>query len=124
MSIPQIKLAHEPDAAWIIALWLAIHGGDPPPDRITVTDEEAVRVARIAATSLVSYMSAIATGDAEALSAESRATLGGAVKRVGVELLAAADPPKVMQPPPYCFRFQGQTICVPRPKKVQSIQNP
>ena len=43
MSMPQIKLAHETDAVWIIVLWLAIHGGDPRPDRLTVTDEEAVR---------------------------------------------------------------------------------
>lgn len=123
MSIPQIKLAHEPDAAWIIALWLAIHGGDPAPDRLTVTDAEAVKVAKIAATSLLTYMSAIAAGDAEVLGAESRAALGSAVKRIGAELLAAPEPSKVVQPTPYCFRFQGQTICIPRPKKVQSIQN-
>src|SRR5579862_6492108 len=27
-----IYLAHELDAAWIIALWKAIHGGDPAPE--------------------------------------------------------------------------------------------
>jgi hypothetical protein len=26
-----LQLAHELDAAWIIALWKAIHGGDPAP---------------------------------------------------------------------------------------------
>ena len=27
-----LTLAHVPDIAWIIALWKAIHGGDPAPD--------------------------------------------------------------------------------------------
>ncbi|HTZ80316.1 MAG TPA: hypothetical protein VMC10_20575 [Stellaceae bacterium] len=31
-----ITLAHIPDAAWIIALYKAIHGGDPAPDQQTV----------------------------------------------------------------------------------------
>jgi hypothetical protein len=30
------KLAHELDAAWIIALWKAIHGGDPSPEQVAV----------------------------------------------------------------------------------------
>jgi hypothetical protein len=29
-----LVLAHEPDPAWLIALWLAIHGGDPVPSVI------------------------------------------------------------------------------------------
>ncbi len=32
MSVPPTDLAHELDAAWIIALWLATHGGDPSPE--------------------------------------------------------------------------------------------
>jgi hypothetical protein len=31
---PKILLAHVNDAEWIIALWLAIHGGDPAPERV------------------------------------------------------------------------------------------
>ncbi|MBV9918450.1 MAG: hypothetical protein JO153_18275 [Solirubrobacterales bacterium] len=27
-----LVLAHEPDIAWLIALWIAIHGGDPAPE--------------------------------------------------------------------------------------------
>jgi len=34
MSIREIYLAHELDAAWIIALWKAIHGGDGGPEQI------------------------------------------------------------------------------------------
>ena len=31
MTVGNRVLAHELDAAWIIALWKYIHGGDPPP---------------------------------------------------------------------------------------------
>ena len=34
MSARPIDLAHELDVAWIIALWLAINGGDPKPEVI------------------------------------------------------------------------------------------
>lgn len=34
MSIREIYLAHELDAAWIIALWKAIHGGDGGPEQV------------------------------------------------------------------------------------------
>jgi hypothetical protein len=34
MSVRPTDPAHELDAAWIIALWLAIHGGDPRPEVI------------------------------------------------------------------------------------------
>jgi hypothetical protein len=32
MPIPDVALTYELDAAWIIALWLAIHGGHPAPE--------------------------------------------------------------------------------------------
>ena len=44
-------LAHELDVAWIIALWLAIHGGDPAPE-VSQIDEQAERLA----TSLVEHL--------------------------------------------------------------------
>jgi hypothetical protein len=30
--VEEIILAHEPDIAWLVALWIAIHGGDPAPE--------------------------------------------------------------------------------------------
>ena len=41
--------AHQQDAAWLITLWLAIHGGDPGPDEVVISDAEA----REAATAIV-----------------------------------------------------------------------
>jgi hypothetical protein len=34
----EIILEHEPDVAWLIALWLAIHGGDPASEPTSVDD--------------------------------------------------------------------------------------
>lgn len=38
MSVPvtatHLQFTHELDAAWIIGLWKAIHGGDPAPEKI------------------------------------------------------------------------------------------
>ena len=34
MQISEVVLAHELDAAWIIALWKAIHGGDPSSEAV------------------------------------------------------------------------------------------
>jgi hypothetical protein len=34
MQISERVFAHELDAAWIIALWKAIHGGDPAPEAV------------------------------------------------------------------------------------------
>jgi hypothetical protein len=31
---PEVYLARELDAAWIIALWKAVHGGDPSPETV------------------------------------------------------------------------------------------
>ena len=33
MAVKPINLIHAKDPAWIIALWIAIHGGDPAPDQ-------------------------------------------------------------------------------------------
>ena len=34
MQVSERVFAHELDAAWIIALWKAIHGGDPAPEAV------------------------------------------------------------------------------------------
>lgn len=110
------QLAHELDAAWIIALWKAIHGGDPAPDqRVALTEREAISIARQAAHVLVGYVAAVAAGDAEEVSAEAHQQLSQGLKASGFELLSVHEPPS-HQPPPYCFRWNGQTICIPRPK--------
>ena len=121
MAIITRQLAHELDAAWIIALWKAIHGGDPGPEqRVTVSAHEAVAIARQAASVLVGYVSAAAGVEAEAVSAELHQEMSHGLKTAGFELLAPAEGPG-HQPPPYCFRWNGRTICIPRPRLTHTV---
>jgi len=45
MAIKPITGIHTNDPAWIIALWLAIHGGDPAIDQHGVISAEKAKVA-------------------------------------------------------------------------------
>ena len=42
----QVNLEHELDISWILALWFAIHGGDPSPENgVLEVSEETYRLA-------------------------------------------------------------------------------
>ena len=98
MKISEITLAHEPDAAWIIALWLAIHGGDPGPEGFEI-DETAIFLA----SAFSAYMGE--TIGSEALTAE---TLHTGAQEFGMEF----DLRDEKRPFPYCFEYKGERICV------------
>ena len=51
----EIVAIHEKDPGWIIALWLAIHGGDPAPEGV-ISAETAARVAAEAIKSLATRL--------------------------------------------------------------------
>ena len=115
-----IQLAHEQDAAWLIALWKAVHGGDPSLERVVLSEHEAISFARQAANALIGYVSAVASGEPEGGSAEAHQQLSQGLKTAGVELLSEHEVPG-RQPAPYCFRWNGQTICIPRPKLTHTV---
>ncbi len=125
-----IRLTHERDAAWQIALYLAIHGGDPAPTEGGVARElqEGAALHAIAALS-------------EALDEKARAALqhtlapiqkrfplksvhakvaGERLERMGISITKyagehapAANVTEAFRPVrPYCIRFRGQTYCV------------
>lgn len=110
-----IYLAHELDAAWIIALWLAIHGGDPAP--------EIIAAQAIAA--LAQYVNGTRqeTFTFEQLKAQF-AKLGVGVTEREKEVESSKGPQlqrkedrddreyRVHQ---YCFKFEGSTICTELP---------
>ena len=115
MSIRPIYLAHELDAAWIIALWLAIHGGDPSP--------EVVAAQAIAA--LAQYVNGTRqqTFTFDELKAQF-AKLGVTVTEREQEAGASLKPKLQMVEEgderefrlhQYCFKFQGSTICTELP---------
>lgn len=110
-----IYLAHELDAAWIIALWLAIHGGDPAP--------EIIAAQAIAA--LAQYVNGTRqeTFTFEELKTQF-AKLGVGVTEREKEADSSKGPQfrlerdgddreyRVHQ---YCFKFEGSTICTELP---------
>jgi hypothetical protein len=117
MSVPKVVLAHELDAAWIIALWKAIHGGDPSP--------EAVAAEAIAA--LAQYLRGAEYSFSFAQLEKQFANLGITVtERAGDDEASAAktktpatrsiDQPTYHRYRQYCFQVGGQTICAQLPE--------
>ena len=99
----EIVLAHEPDAAWIIALWKAIHGGDPAPETV------AAGVIAAMAPYLREFGETFTVQKMEA----GFETLG--VKATQPQVEALAEPGQSFRPRQYCFKFQGKTICITLP---------
>jgi hypothetical protein len=105
-----IRFAHALDAAWIIALWKAIHWGDPPPEQIAI---EAIAA-----------LSGTLAGHAGATPPESSFTeLQRRLKEIGVEIEEQANAheqstisnqPRI--PRTYCVVFKGQRVCITLPQ--------
>lgn len=112
MSIRPIYIAHELDAARIIALWLAIHGGDPAP--------EVIAAQAIAA--LAQYVSGTRqeTFTFEELKAQF-SKLGVVVTEREKEAESSKGPQLRLEEDhdyrvhQYCFKFEGSTICTELP---------
>lgn len=115
MPVRPIYLAHELDAAWIIALWLAIHGGDPAP--------EVIAAQAIAA--LAQYVNGTRQ---QAFTLEEMkvqfAKLGVVVTEREKEAAGSMKPQLLMSEDndnrefrihQYCFKFEGSTICTELP---------
>jgi hypothetical protein len=111
MTVPNLHLAHEFDAAWIVALWKAIHGGDAAPHEV------ASQAIAALATLLVPRVAR--PGLAHAKSFEAR------LKAIGLRLtIAKGDPAEpdamvIRRRLPagngifHCFHFHdGEVICI------------
>jgi hypothetical protein len=127
----EINLAHELDPAWIIALWLAIHGGDPSPIEQTVSEaaeraiaaqviaELAPFVGGAAGHAIAEVLKPLHDGHGGKLAKGlTLSHLEAAMKALHVTVSAheaeageARDLSAIHRQ--YCFRFQGRTICVP-----------
>jgi hypothetical protein len=108
-------LAHELDAAWIIALWLAIRGGDPSPE-VVAARAVAVLAQRVNGTAQQPFTF-------EALKARF-GKLGVTVTEPEKHLVPSAKPqPQQVDDGEareflihqYCFKFQGSTTCTKIP---------
>jgi hypothetical protein len=125
------KLAHELDASWIIALFKAIHGGDPSPDQQTVHLSEKT-VEMVAA--LTEHLRE--TGVVRQTQALTLATLQERLKPFGIEVMEGetapakeelraarfGTPDEPQHQPPWCFVFHGQRICINRPRVTHTVQ--
>lgn len=110
-----VYLAHELDAAWIIALWLAIHGGDPAPDVI-------------AAQAIAALAQYVNEARQETFTFEQLKSQFGKLGVVVTEREQEVDSSKGPQLQlkgdgderehrvhQYCFKFEGSTICAELP---------
>jgi len=105
---------HELDAAWIIALWLLIHGGDPPPP--------IEKVALEAIEALSSAILRAGTGHVGNVAAfQSRLKELGIELEVPKESKGKEQPESIVFNRTYCFVFQGQRLCITFNKVVNKI---
>jgi hypothetical protein len=111
-----IRYAHVLDAAWILALWKAIHGGDPGPEQMAL---EAIAA-----------LSETLTGHSGAApSQKSFEQLQARLKEIGVDLQAkleagektavsaTPDQPQLLITRTFCTVIKGQNICITFPKR-------
>lgn len=90
---PDFTLAHELDAAWIIALWKAIHGGDPSPEQVAIQAIAALSTRLAAPREHITTLQTIQTG----------------LKHLGVDFKHDPNAPPDAR---NCFGFPGgPTIC-------------
>ena len=114
MSIREIYLAHELDAAWIIALWKAIHGGDPSPEAVAAEAIAALAQYLRGAEYSFSFQqleTQFANLGVQVTAHSAEAGGKVAAKLAGEKTLAEREF-RIHQ---YCFKFKGQTICAELP---------
>jgi len=128
-----IRLTHERDAAWLIALYLAVHGGDPAPKEGTVVAHDQQLGAALAAIAALSealdekardavHHALAPTQKQFPLKSVDAEVAGARLEAMGIHFTdyagAQAHGTKVtedfqqFQRQPYCFRFPGGTFCV------------
>ena len=112
-----LVLAHELDAAWIIGLWLAIHGGDPSPIELSAEAVERVVESVLTATHATKEVQARPVSfehlqsTLKAMNIEVTRGTGAA----GVRAEAATTESHANRERQYCFKYKGNTYCITLP---------
>ena len=109
MPIREITLAHELDAAWIIALWKAIHGGDPAPEIIA-----AQAIAALAQYVAPQAARSFTFEDLKAQFGNLGVQVTEREEREAKPRLAVNEDGRV-NTHQYCFKFKGETYCIQLP---------
>jgi hypothetical protein len=108
MSTTTVQLAHELDAAWIMALYKAVHGGDPPPELVAAQVIAAVAPYLKGASNTMTFPQ---------LEKQFK-SLGADVTAKDMTQKETAVQPKgevVVPVRIYCFTFKGETYCIKLP---------
>jgi hypothetical protein len=132
-ELKTVGLAHTVDAAWMIALFLAIHGGDPAPNEGEVVSHDLQQAAALLAITALSdaldekargavqqalapfqKSAAMKTVDAK-VTRERLEEMGFRIKEYAAEGAPAAGAADTFSRRPYCIRFRGQIVCVEFP---------
>lgn len=108
-------LAHELDAAWIIALWLAIHGGDPAPEAIAAQAIAALAPYLGGAQSSLSFTELKSQFANLGIQVTERAVEDREVVESAMPEAISIDQPGLYRHRQYCFQFGGEIICTDLP---------
>ncbi|HEY2294501.1 MAG TPA: hypothetical protein VGM86_27700 [Thermoanaerobaculia bacterium] len=131
-EVKNIRLTHERDAAWLIALYLAVHGGDPAPKEGTVVAHDQQLGAALAAIAALSEALDEKARDAVRhalapiqkqfpLKSVDAEVAGARLEEMGIHFTDYAAEPahgaKVTEElqqlrRPYCIRIRGEIVCV------------
>lgn len=112
MQLQVPVLAHELDAAWIIALWKAIHGGDPSPEAV------AAQVIAVLAPYLNGAQQSLSVSELEAQFASFGIHIieRSAEPQIDSLELDSIEEPVYARSRQYCFQFGRQTVCTKLPE--------
>jgi len=102
MTVQDLQLAHELDAAWIITLWKAIHGGDPSPEL----------VAAHAIAALAPYLKGAPESNFTFKQLETQFEQLGAKVSGGHQEGHPKEEESARLASTYYFKFKNQTYCV------------
>lgn len=114
MPIREIYLAHELDAAWIIALWKAIHGGDPSPEKVAAQAIAAL-AQYVSAPAQVSFSFTELKAQFANLGVQVTERVEEAAQAAKPQLAMSADGEREFRIHQYCFKFKGETFCTELP---------
>ena len=115
MSVRPTYSAHELDAAWIIALWLAVHGGAPSPEVVAALAIAAL-AQKVNGTALPSFVfeQLKAQFGKLGVTVTERAKPDASSAQAQLQKIDDGEAREFLLHQ-YCFKFEGATTCTKLP---------
>lgn len=121
MLTPEVYLARELDAAWIIALWKAVHGGDPSPETVATEAIAALAQYLSGAKYSISFPQMEKEFAYLGIQVTESNEIAGSAKGNGSVAKSKEEGQLLRQ---YRFQIGQQVICVQLPKCLNQSQKP